>query len=437
MKTHHLQLRPRDVLFLRDARPMAAADAGCGANWPRPDQLWNALIHHFHRTWPERQSWEGEAHTKTSAERDNGRLSSDRFGALQTVGPFPIAAGVPYFPCPLDLAASADGTLLPMTLTAVGQTDLTPLLNLAFATPILGKQSPPAWISRDDYALYLAGKPFRPTRTPLFDVEHNIGIAIDPQNGAAMDRKIYQAEYLRLRDDVAIAFLASCAIKPKGRGDGCLVDVLDRIPLPTPLIIGGQQGLGTVEAASWHLPGIDMPKRADSPFRLRWTLLSPALFPRLEANPEKNVPGHPGGWLPSWIEPQAGDVMLPAPGADSERRPGEDRQAWRQRRQQQGRIQAKLVAARIGKPLCFSGWDQHLRAADDNPNCIIQGAKPTQAAVPAGSVYLFECQDQDAFRALWQVLSAHGPDDRINRRSNHFGEKGFGIGVCSLFPTNL
>ncbi|HPY91501.1 MAG TPA: type III-B CRISPR module-associated Cmr3 family protein, partial [Lentisphaeria bacterium] len=225
MTTYHLQMHPQDVLFLRDARPMAAADAGAGANWPRPDQLWNALIHHFHRTWPERQDWEGAAHTKTLTERSNGRLSSDRFGALQTVGPFPIANGTPYFPCPLDLAVNENGELLPMLLTPAGQTDLPPLLKLAFTTPVLGKQSPPAWISQEDYASYLSGKPFRPAKTDLFYIERNIGIAINPETGATIDGKFYQAEYLRLCENVSIAFLASCAIKPKGRNDG-LVDVL-------------------------------------------------------------------------------------------------------------------------------------------------------------------------------------------------------------------
>jgi hypothetical protein len=46
--THTFHLAPRDLLFLRDARPMEAGDAGLGAHWPRPDQLWNALLNAFH-----------------------------------------------------------------------------------------------------------------------------------------------------------------------------------------------------------------------------------------------------------------------------------------------------------------------------------------------------------------------------------------------------
>lgn len=47
------ELSPRDVLFFRDARPMDVDKArtndvfnvGHGANWPRPDHLFSAVIH--------------------------------------------------------------------------------------------------------------------------------------------------------------------------------------------------------------------------------------------------------------------------------------------------------------------------------------------------------------------------------------------------------
>ena len=46
------ELTPRDVLFFRDARPMDVDksrkddifNVGHGANWPRPDQLFSAVI---------------------------------------------------------------------------------------------------------------------------------------------------------------------------------------------------------------------------------------------------------------------------------------------------------------------------------------------------------------------------------------------------------
>ena len=274
MKTYQRQLLPQDVLFLRDARPMEASDAGCGANWPRPDQLWNALIHQMHRLWPQRQTWEGAAHSKREEELDSTRHSSDRFGALQTVGPFPLKDGTVYFPCPLDLGVAEDGSLLSMQVVSGAGTDLPKPLTLAFSTPVLGKQSLPAWISHAEYLQYLAGKPFHLEKTPLYDVERNIGIAIDSETGATISGQIYQAEYLRLRDGVGLAFLASCEIKPKG-GSG-LVDVLEKISLPEPLIIGGQQGIANMLPAEWKLPGIQVQTAPGQPLLLRWTLLSPA-----------------------------------------------------------------------------------------------------------------------------------------------------------------
>lgn len=432
MKTYQRQILPQDVLFLRDARPMEASDAGCGANWPRPDQLWNALIHQMHRLWPQRQTWEGEAHSKRDDELDSTRHSSDRFGALQTVGPFPLDGNMVYFPCPLDLGVAEDGKLLPMQLVPGANTDLPKPLSLAFSTPVLGKQSLPAWISHAEYLQYLESKPFQVEKAPLYDVERNIGIAIDSNTGTTISGMIYQAEYLRLREGIGLAFLASCEIKPKG-GSG-LVDVLEKISIPAPLIIGGQQGLANMLPATWSLPEIKAKEVAQQPLLLRWTLLSPAVFPKIEADPSRSLTGHSGGWLPNWIDPHTGNVMLPKPTEDSLRRPGESREAWRERRRNQGSIDAKLVAARIGKPLFFSGWDLHQKT-DKAGQQTTQGAKPTQAAVPAGSTYVFECQNPAAFQELWQALDARGPDGRIVRRSTNFGEKGFGIGVCSVFPT--
>jgi CRISPR type III-B/RAMP module-associated protein Cmr3 len=431
MKTYQRQLVPQDVLFLRDARPMEASDAGCGANWPRPDQLWNALIHQMHRLWPERQTWEGEAHRKRQEEQGGNRHSSDRFGALQTVGPFPLYKNMVFFPCPLDLSGGEDAPLQPMQLVPGVGTDLPKPLKYAFSNTVLGKQTLPAWISREEYLQYLKGESFQVEKIPLYDVERNIGIAIDSETGTAKEGQIYQAEYLRLREGVGLAFLASCEIKPKG-GSG-LVDVLEKISLPSSLIIGGQQGISHMLPSAWKLPGVPMPALDEKPLLLRWTLLSPAIFPKIEADASRNLTGHPGGWLPSWVDPQTGNVMLPKPTQDSQRRPGESREAWRERRRNQGNIEAKLIAARTGKPLFFSGWDLHQKT--DQTEQISQGAKATQAAVPAGSTYVFECQTPAAFKELWQALDAQGSDNRIVRRSANFGEKGFGIGVCSVFPT--
>lgn len=384
-------LEPRDLLFLRDARPMAASDAGQGANWPRPDQLWNALINAFHRQWPERQEWEGMAHTKRDGER---RESSDRFGALKTCGPFPLDAdGQLYLPCPLDSdmdLVPSSGTNLPIPLTH------------AFRRRKLGKESLPAWISADNYQRYLAGGELDPEKLKdslLYSEERSIGIAINSETHATEDSKLYQAEYLRLRDGVRLAFCASCDLVPKGLGG--TVDAFGKLGSPAALILGGQQGVATLRK---HENALQLPTTTVASRFLRWTLLAPAVFPAINA--------HPGGWRPSWVDADTGQVMLPQ-GKLPEKSQFRSRDDWRRAVAACPKFSAKLVAARIGKPLAFSGWD------------LQTGPKPTQLAVPAGSSYVFECTDIAEAQAL--AIALNPP----NRRSTLLGEKGFGLGLCS------
>ena len=381
---HAFNLEPRDLLFLRDARPMAASDAGLGANWPRPDQLWNALLNAFHRQWPEPQSWDGTGkHTfrdKQLAEhdgksKDKNADSSFRFGALKTFGPFPCKDDTFYLPCPLDLE---------MEMVPCQDTNLPAPLAHAFLPRKQGKQKAREWLSADDYARYLAGGDLSDPSDPpkLYDVERNIGIAINGETQTTVKGQLYLAEYLRLRQGVALAFEAECDLKPRGRNE--IIDLLARPDRPGTLVIGGQQGVARLRTQEARLR---LPHAEIKTPRLRWTLLSPAVFN--------------AGWLPGWCRdsrkvPEAqqaplGSVMLPG-------------------------AAARLIAARIGKPLAFSGWD------------LKTGPKPTQLAVPAGSSYVFDCGTVEAARALATLL--HG-----RPRSDRFGEKGFGIGLCSSLPT--
>ncbi len=381
---HTFTLEPRDLLFLRDARPMAASDAGLGANWPRPDQLWNAIINAFHRQWPEQQAWEGigkhicrdkrdAAHKGKS--KDKNADSSFRFGALKTVGPFPCKKGALYLPAPLDLG---------MELVPCTGTDLPAPLTHAFLPRKQGKQKLREWVAVSDYARYLAGDdlPESTDTSDLYDVERNIGIEIDGETQTTVEGQFYQAEYLRLRQGVALAFEAECDLKPHGGGQ--TVDVFARSDRPDTLVIGGQQGVAYLNTQK---AGLELPHAEITTSLLRWTLLSPAVFN--------------AGWLPGWCcdsrklpEPQLaplGTVMLPG-------------------------AEARLIATRIGKPLVFSGWD------------LQKGApKPTLLAVPAGSCYVFDCGTVESARALSKLL-------QNSPRSDKYGEKGFGAGICSSLP---
>jgi CRISPR type III-B/RAMP module-associated protein Cmr3 len=264
------------------------------------------------------------------------------------------------------------------------------------------KVSLPKWIDENTYQKYLAGECVDTTKgEELYAADRNIGIAIDSQSGTAIDKKLYQAEYLRLNTGVSMCYEAECVIKPKHR-DG-LVDVLEREDFPKKLIIGGQGGICNMKESSFDLRSKMLSQNESTPSKfVRWTLLTPMV----------NV----SGWLPGFVNSQTGQVMLKK--ENVERQPNESRQAWKDRQNKAPSFseRCKLVAACIGKAIGFSGWD--LQKNEPKGTCL---------AVPAGSVYIFECESEDEARALINALSYP------NRRSDLYGEKGFGIGVCSFY----
>lgn len=306
-----------------------------------------------------------------------------------------------------------------MTLTSAAGMNLPVPLKYSFAATTLGKTEAPRWISTSDYANYLEGKALSASEASLFFPERNIGIAIDPRTHATVEGKLYQAEYLRMREGVSLAFAASCIVTGPSRQE---TDVFAQPPCDADsfaLIVGGQQGIVRIRRTAQPL---DLPDSspAGGDGLVKWVLLTPALYPVIPANPAKGIAAHPGGWLPNWVDPDTGAVMLPR-GELPNRADYRTRSEWRKAVANLPRFGATLVAARIGKPVAFSGWD------------LRTGPKPTQLAVPAGSVYVFKCNDDDEARDLVRTLSWNGGDGREprNRRSTLLGEKGFGYGVCA------
>ena len=421
---HTLELTPRDLLFLRDARPMEASDAGLGANWPRPDQLYHALLAAFHLRWPMRQLWEVEHASRDKCENNTAL----RFGALKTVGPFPRKGDKIFFPRPLDLG---------MKLVKCEGTDLPVPLKYAFLPAVKGKVSLPQWVPADVIEKYLAGQTIfklEEKDSNLYGADRNIGIGIDPDTGTTVEHKIYQAEYLRLKEGVTLVGEASCEMKIKHANR--VLDVYnseetgdERVEQ---VVLGGQQGMCSLEIDKFKF---ELPKRPSDqpPTRfVRWTLLTPAIFQAgKEPNPKqgealRKQEGPVYGWFPAWCmrtdaqgvhRDEIGKVML---ARSVKRNDGESRQAWKARQQTAGTIGAKLVAARIDKPIAFSGWELPTATT-------LGGPKPTMLAVPAGSCYIFECDTTDDAKALVDALEGIP-------RSDILGSNGFGVGACSFIP---
>lgn len=380
---HSLLLTPQDTLFFRDSRPMSGSLVGHGAFWPLPHTIHEAFHAALHRAGIESH----EHHTGNYRTRDYATERNQKYGSLKTIGPFPVSPdGIWYFPAPTDLSGTA--------LIEVPSSSLPTPLKYAFAsTQTPNKEKPSAWISAATYAAYLAGQV--PDQTPgpdFFDCEARIGIGIDPATQTQDGNRFYSAEYLRLRDNWKLG----CLVEADDKDHGDLV-----FRFPPEIILGGQQGIVSLENGGSaqtlpHPPTITTP-------RLRWTLLSPAIFPAIDF--------HPGGWLPSWIDCTNGAVLLRAD------RPcrceSESRIAYRERIAKLPALSATLIAARISKPQSFSGWD------------LLTGPKPTQFAVPAGSCYVFDCGTIANAQKLADALNPP------NRRSTLCGEKGFGIGICS------
>jgi len=471
MKTQHhphqILLQPTDVLFFRDGRPMTGAHAGHTAAWPLPDITNHALHAALHRA-----GLNGvHSHNHTEGNNRRRRSASRKFGSLLTAGPFPVRVEESgqltwFFPRPQDapLAGSVEVTLVPATNAGAPPDDrwtgssLPAMLRYAVVNtrpPSKDTKGEP-WINAAALAQYLGNgagneKPAFVRDEEIADQEAQIGIAIDPDTQTAgrgaVSGMIYSAHYLRLRDHWRLGLFAEAMDKldsdPTQRRD--LIAELFRDG-PHRILVGGQQRICTACATTTDgdplpLPtGLTQPNQfhrlPDGKFAVKWILLSPAIWPEIPAGTAANGTTrqhHPGGWLPNWVCPQSGAVLLRIVPREERRRRrsldytnrGYDGSANSQE------IRARLVAALVPKPLVVTGWALSTEANPDD-----HGAKSTHLAVPAGAVYYFEADSPDEAANLASVLNwqADSAANQIkNRRSTLLGEKGYGLGICGTW----
>lgn len=482
-----LLLQPNDVLFFRDGRPMSGGLAGHGAAWPLPT-VTNAALHAaLHRAGL--TGVHGHDHIDKQANR--AKKDARKFGSLLTAGPFPVrvsssparqsavanASTEWFFPRPADLAIGETNgqpdpdfsiVLKPLAVAAAsGHTSLpTPArFGVASSRPPAKEKDPPAWLEADAFAKYLAAGD--QARVPanrllpdkaIFLPEATVGIGMDAATGAQDGERIYSAHYLRLRDAPEawrLGLLAACEDK-QGAGGKEAVDLLASLfQQEQHIVVGGQQRVCTV-AGPTATPAIPLPRGrmtfapdADGRCRVKWVLLTPAIWPEMTPGNSKrgrvneHDPGmprqaqlHPGGWLPNWICPLTGEVLLEPISEAERKRRRRLNYAGRGYDSHPPRI-ARLVAALVPKPLAVTGYFLPHEAAERNG-----GPKPIHLAVPAGAIYYFETSGAAEAAKLVAALNWHGPTDdcgqpvlsRIkNRRSTLFGEKGFGLGVCGTW----
>lgn len=467
-----LLLEPTDVLFFRDGRPMGGSSIGHGAAWPLPT-VTNAALHAA--LW--RSGLRSESHSHNRKVGGKPGAGTECFGSLATIGPFPVCsnsrASTWFFPRPLDAICRADtddrgeqsGQGKVTTLSAparhfCGSVSSNPLPFLPASLVPPSKENGDPWWSEGAWASYLgtaardenAGRIFTKKDADFSDTEASIGIGIDAETGTQDGKRFYSAHYLRLRDGWKLGLLATTQEKTEVHGER--IDLVSRLIRENRrVLVGGQQRLCTVEKvegpARLPLPvgitdGFAARPWPGSPtgkpeYLLKWVLLSPAVFPRIEADEKDGllISAHSGGWLPNWVE-DGGDhrVLLKSPVEPRDLK-NESRENHRARVRAAKDIDACLIAAMVGKPVPVTGWSLGTPAQETGPAPRHAGAKPAYLAVPAGSVYYFACATGAAARVLAAALNWHGADTGFttikNRRSTLFGEKGFGLGVCGTW----
>lgn len=460
-------LQPTDVLFFRDGRPMTGSHVGHTAAWPLPDITNHALHAALHRAGL------AGVHAHSHIERANRRKQSAqrKFGSLVTGGPFPVrvqegAKRMWFFPRPKDalLAGSVAVTLTPAANAPAtsascwtGSSLPKPLRYAVVNTqPPTKEAGGEPWINAAAFAEYLGNKTGNEKAEfvqdqDIADQEAYIGIAIDPDTqttglGVAAG-KIYSAHYLRLREHWRLGLFAEAMDKVNGNPQQQRDLVAELFSGgPQRIIVGGQQRVCTAIALSNNGDVLPFPlglsqqnqfhRLPNGRYALKWVLLSPAIWPEIPPGNAANGTTrlyHPGGWLPNWICPETGAVLLRVVPPEERRRRRSldyDKQGYDGKANSQ-EIRARLVAALVPKPLVVTGW---AIPSEDNPDD--DGAKSTHLAVPAGAVYYFEADDIEEAARLASVLNWHGdtPGSRIkNRRSTLLGEKGYGLGVCGTW----
>lgn len=455
---NQLLLTPTDTLFFRDGRPMEGSLTGHGAIWPLPT-VTNAALHAALHDAKRCGHLSAEVIHHHDHMRGVSRAQKDirAFGSLTTAGPFPVSPqGTWFFHRPLDLTSgSLVSTLVPRSQT--GSSSLPKPL-----THILSSDQPPSkhlqaksWLSVDAFNEYLRGSTAVPTDTHALDdndiflAETAIGIAIDPATATTgqgeAQGKIYSSQSLRLQAGWRLGLLAQTDEKQSdgGRRDLIVKDLFRQGHRH--LILGGQQRVCTVEPTK--IDAIPLPRGLTDPaafrsmpnggFLVKWVLLSPAIFPAIESGISKRGTerkAHPGGWLPTWVEPTTGRVLL--------ERIDEAARRERRRLNYNGQgyssspnVPGRLIAARVDKPIPVTGWSNGIDELEGQDGK--GGAKPTHLAVSSGSVYYFVCDTAEDAHVLAGALNWHGSDPTgttiKNRRSTLLGEKGFGLGVCGTW----
>ncbi|WP_437762041.1 type III-B CRISPR module-associated protein Cmr3 [Sorangium sp. So ce281] len=379
-------IEPRDPLVVRDGRPNQGRSESAARAFPLPSTV------------------AGAVRTRLGLGADGvfARTSADELAALRAVavrGPWLVEpdAGTFYAPSPADLVVVAGEerrtitALSPAPFAASGLVDegmpgdLLPVWAYGRAHEEKEKaKDPPAFLRWDAFARWLV----RPGRRAGEEADSTLHDAIDAlpresrlhvqvgEHATAEEGMLFETEGLRFvhpgtRAPLALAVEVDDAAAAKV---GSLREGL------APM--GAKRRLVRWARANRALPGVpDAVLKGASlegtRCRIRVVLLTPAVFEE--------------GWRPRM---SPGTPLGPAEGV----------------------THVRLVAACVGRPLVFSGWD----FAKQQP-------KRTRRAAPAGSVYWLDLSGPPAARRAWvQRAWAQATSDAEEDRRDGFGVAAIG-----------
>lgn len=406
-------IEPTDVLFFRDALPMAAGQGkGAGCRLPFPSTFHEALrssLLRFLGDLPASKSIEGRPRDAIrsgnwhSAGHDGKTFIASRaFRSLKTIGPFPWRKkNGTLFPIPLDVVVTRENNivfceLLYNPLASFQQAIFMPCCLPVSVAPAEKQRKSGWWNAAQMRAYISSGKVSANTLASdeLWVQEHRVGIELDPATQSASEGQLYAATVLRPHDEtcfIAWASIGDPAEEPSNKASYRKreQDILDALEW---LLLGGEfrlarlrhnlPDLGIQSQIQNLLPRPSAPDR--EPCLLKWTLITPAIFTH--------------GSLPGWCKDSRPNGNLPTGRVCFDDLPA----------------RAHLVAWRLDKPRAVSGWDS-----------VEQKAKPTRLAVPEGSVYYLLCETSECAVKLAEKL-------HLRPRSDFYGEKGCGYGVVSF-----
>lgn len=378
-----LFIEPSDVWLFRDSRPFAAGE-GHGAESiypPAPFTVQGAL-----RSWLLGQAmvdWRAfREQSDQAAQAMAARIGHPpRAGVAGSLGAFvmrgPFRARLAgdraeiLYPTPLDIYHVEKGqwrALRPAKTKAVmdwGE-GFSPLLPDPADPNEKPDEEPGATLTHNSFLDYLDGRRFGLLAESELVGEPRLGIAMDYDAGRAADSMLYTAEFARLRP-------------PTGTERyGLLVDMGDGLDWPDQGVIalGGEARAALVrKLAAAEAPEAIVSKPAGNRFKI--VLQTPA-------------------WFDEGRQPQGGD--------------------WASFFAVPATAKLRCVAAAVGRPSYFGGWD-----------AARGGHKPLRGFVPPGSVFYFEAEQP---LALPHAFTQTPLDEQTQLSELDFAAQGLGAFVA-------